>query len=104
MARARVPAAMPYVSSVSCWLSPLLREYSGLTLYLKNQHFQIQTRPGMVEEEPLGGCATSKSLFIYLFIYFSLMFFQATFKLVPYCVMLALPRQSSFSVTESDKI
>ena len=69
MARARVPAAMPYVGSVSCWLSPLLREYSGLTLYLKNQHFQIQTRPGMVEEEPLGGCATSKSLFIYLFFF-----------------------------------
>ena len=29
---------------------------------LKNQHFQIPVRLGMVDEQPLCGCATSKSL------------------------------------------
>ena len=45
---------------------------SGFPLYLNNQHFNIPIRPGIrnqVDEEPLRGCATSKSLFIHLFIY-----------------------------------
>ena len=37
---------------------------------LKNQHFQILIQPGnQVDEELLSLCATSKPLFIYLFIY-----------------------------------
>ena len=28
---------------------------------LRNQHFQIPTRPGVVNEEPLCGCAITKS-------------------------------------------
>lgn len=34
----------------------------------KTQHFEIPIRWGMAGEEPLWGCATSESLFIYLFI------------------------------------
>ena len=33
----------------------------------KNQQFEIPIRRGMVDEEPLWGCASSESLFIYLF-------------------------------------
>ena len=103
---------MPYVGSVSCWFSLLLREISPRVLrtYPLPQKPTFpssnSTRNGTEErhKEPLCGCATSKSLFIYLFIYFSLIFLQATFKLEPYCVMLALPRQSSFKCSESDKI
>ena len=86
------------VGSLSC-SEKSLPEYSELTLYLKNQHFQVPTRPGMalkkgtrnhyVDVLPL-----NRYLFIYLFIYFYLMFLQATFKLEPYCVMLALRRQN----------
>ena len=39
--------------------------YSGFPLSSKNQPFQIPIRPGMVNREPLCGCALSKSLFIY---------------------------------------
>ena len=89
------------VGSLSC-SEKSLPEYSGLTLYLKNQHFQIPTRPGMAlkkgtKNQYVDVLPLNRYLFIYLFIYFYLMFLQATFKLEPYCVMLALPRQSSFS-------
>ena len=105
VAPVRVPEAMSYVGSVSCWFSLLLREISPRVLrtYPLPQKPTFpnsnSTRNGTEErhKEPICGCATTKSLFIYLFIYFYLMFLQATFKLEPYCVMLALPRQSSFS-------
>ena len=44
---------------------PVLR-FSSL---LKNQHLHVPIRPGMVDEESHCGCATTRSLFIYLFIY-----------------------------------
>ena len=102
VARVRVSAAKSYVGSVSCWFSLLLREISPRVLrtYPLPQKPTFpnsnSTRNGTEErhKEPLCGCATSKSLFIYLFIYFYLMFLQATFKLEPYCVMLALRRQN----------
>ena len=59
---------------VCCSFSPLLREVFLRVLrfspLLKNQHFQIPNPPcrSQVDEEPLCGCATAKSLFI-LFIY-----------------------------------
>ena len=57
---------------VYCWFSPLHRKVFLRVLrffrLLKNQHFQIPIRSGKVDEEPLCGCASSKSLFIYLYI------------------------------------
>ena len=71
-----VPGSIPG-PGVICGLSlllllSLLREVFLCLLQfsplLKNQHFLIPIRTGMVDEEPLCGCATTKSLFIYLFI------------------------------------
>ena len=72
------PLSNPGINAI-CWLSLFLvlsfaprgffhvLQFSPL---LKNQHFQILIQPGnQVAEEPLSGCATSKPLFIYLFIY-----------------------------------
>ena len=71
VARVQIPASTPYVGWVCCWFSPLLREVFLRVLrfspLLKNQHFQIPIRPGyQVNQEPLCGCATCNSLFIYL--------------------------------------
>ena len=33
--------------------------------HLRRQHFQISIRPGMVDEKPLCGCATCKSLLFF---------------------------------------
>ena len=60
----QIPASMPYVGWVCCWFSPVLREVSPL---LKKQLFpNSSSTRNQVDEEPLCGCATSKSLFIYL--------------------------------------
>ena len=49
-----------------CWFSPLLRELFLRVLrfapLLKNQHFQTQIRPRLVDEEPLCRCSTSAVL------------------------------------------
>ena len=72
----QIPASTSYVSRAYCWFSPLHRNVFLRVLrfspLLKNQHFQISIRSGKVDEGPLCGCASSKSffLFIYLFIYF----------------------------------
>ena len=45
-------------------LSLALRGFSlGIPVFLspQNQYFQIPIRPGMLDEEPLCGCAASKS-------------------------------------------
>ena len=73
VARVQFPGLMPYMGWVCCWFSPLLQEVFLWVLrfspLLKNQHFQFPIRPGI--EEPLCGCATSKSLFIlFIFLYF----------------------------------
>ena len=64
----QIPASTPYVGRVYCWFSPLHRKVFLRVLrfsrLLKNQHFQIPIRSGKVDEEPLCGCASSKSLFI----------------------------------------
>ena len=39
--------------------------YSRFSPLLKNQHFQIPIRPGIIDEELLCGCATSKPLFLF---------------------------------------
>ena len=58
-----IVAWFKYVDWVCCWFSPLLREFFlRFSPLLKNQHFQIPIRLGMVDEEPLCGCSTSKSL------------------------------------------
>ena len=59
VARVRVLASTLHVGWVCCWCSPLLRVLWFAPL-LKNQPTRNQ-----VDEEPLSGCATSKSLFIY---------------------------------------
>ena len=61
-------------SEVCCWFSPLLREVFLRVLrfspLLKKPTFpNSNSTRNQVDEEPLCGCATSKSLFIYLFIY-----------------------------------
>ena len=61
-------------SEVCCWFSPLLREVFLRVLrfspFLKKPTFpNSNSTRNQVDEEPLCGCATSKSLFIYLFIY-----------------------------------
>ena len=59
--RTRLPPMWP--GSPSIWeVSPLPSPP------LNSQHFQIPIRPEMVKEEPLCGCATSKSLFILFFL------------------------------------
>ena len=71
------PGSNPGVDAIKgcvcCLFSPLLREiflwvlqFSAL---IKSKRFQIPTRPWTAEEERVCGCATSKLLFIYLFIY-----------------------------------
>ena len=61
------------MGKVCCWFSRLLREVFlrvlQFTHLLNNQHFQISVRSGLVDEEALCGCASSKSLFT-LFINF----------------------------------
>ena len=70
VARVQIPTSTPYVGWVCCWFSPLSQEVFLRVLQfsplLKNWHFQIPIWPG----EPLCGCATSKSLFIYTFLKF----------------------------------
>ena len=68
-----IPRVDAYMGWVCCWFSPLLQEVFLWVLrfspLLKNQHFQFPIWPGI--EEPLCGCATSKSLFIlFIFLYF----------------------------------
>ena len=78
VARVQIPASTPYVGWVCCWFSPLLREVFLRVLrfspLLKNQKLhelkipiRLEIRP---DEEPLCGCATSKLLVIYSFIYY----------------------------------
>ena len=68
----RSPGSNRYVGWVCCRFSPLPREVFLRVLrfspLFKNQHFQIPMRPGTSREneEPLSGCATFKSWFIYL--------------------------------------
>ena len=66
--RVQIPASMQYVGWVCCWFSPLLQEGFLRVLWFsplfKTQHFQNQ-----VEEEPLCGYATFKSLFIYIYLF-----------------------------------
>ena len=58
--RTRLPPMWP--GSPSIWeVSPLPSPP------LNSQHFQIPIRPEIVKEEPLCGCATSKSVFILFF-------------------------------------
>ena len=78
------PGSIPNVDSI-CGLSLLLvlslapRGFSlgtSVSPLLKNQHFQIPIlTKNQVDGEPLSGCGTSKSFFIYLcfflFIYFT---------------------------------
>ena len=78
VARVQIPASTLYVGWVCCWFSPLFREVFLRVLrfspLLKNQKFndlQIPIRLGIrPNEEPLCGCATSKLLVIYSFIYY----------------------------------
>ena len=66
------PGSNRYVGWVCCWFSPLPREVFLRVLrfspLFKNQHFQITMQLGTSREneEPLSGCATFKSWFIYL--------------------------------------
>ena len=91
LARAQILASTPYVGWVCCWLSPLLQE-----VFLQLLRFLIHQKPSgfspqkptflnsnstrnQVDEEPLCGCATSKSLYL-LFIYlFVILFRRLTF-------------------------
>ena len=61
--------------TVCCWFSPLLREVFLRVLrfspLVKTNISKFQFDRNQVDEEPLCGCATSKSLFIYLFIYYA---------------------------------
>ena len=73
VARVQLPASMPYVGWVCFWFSPLLREVFLRVLDPVSPSPQKPTFPNsnstrnQVDEEPLCGCATCKSLFIYLF-------------------------------------
>ena len=76
--RVQIPLSMPYVGWVCCWFPPLLREVFVRVLQfsplLKNQHFQIPIRPGMVDEQPmykllLLNLIINHYLLFYLFIY-----------------------------------
>ena len=68
VARVQIPASTPYVGWVCRWFSPLLRE-----VFLRVLRFSpLPKKPAFpnsnstrnqVDEEPLCGCATSKSLF-----------------------------------------
>ena len=62
------------ICGLSLLFSPLLREVFLQVLrfspLLKNQHFQIPIRPGMVDEQPLRGRATFKPSFVNLFVKF----------------------------------
>ena len=74
--RVLIPAWTPYVGWVCCWFSPFLREVFLQVLWfsplLKPTISNSNSTRNQVDEEPLCGCATSKLLFIYLFIYFTL--------------------------------
>ena len=49
--------------------------YTGFPLSPEQRHFPIPIRSGMADEEPLYGCATTKS-FIYLFTYLLIYLFD----------------------------
>ena len=66
---------MPYVGWVCCWFSPLLREVFLRVLWFypspqKPTFSNSNSTRNQVDEEPLCGCATCKSLFIYLFLFY----------------------------------
>ena len=56
------------VASVA-FLQEVFLRVLRLSPLLKNRHFEISIRPRKVDEEPLCGCATPRSLFIYLFFF-----------------------------------
>ena len=73
VARVQIPASTPYAGWVCFWFSSLLREVFLRVLrfspLLKKPTFpNSNLTRNQVDEEPLCGCATCKSLFIYLFI------------------------------------
>ena len=75
MARVQIPASTPYVGWVCCWFSPLLREVfsPGTPVFASPQKPTFpnsNSTRNRVDEEPLCGCATCKSLFfIFIIIY-----------------------------------
>ena len=70
VARVQIPASTSYVAWFCCWFSPLLRKvfsgYSGFPPPQKPTFPNSNSTRNQLDEEPLCGCATSKSLFIYL--------------------------------------
>ena len=79
----QIPASTPYVSSVCCWFSPQLREVFLWVLGFSPSP-QKPTFPNsnstrnQVDEEPLCGCATSRSLFIYYYSFIIYLLFIIT--------------------------
>ena len=61
--RVQIPASTPYVGWVSCWFSPLLREVFLRVLRISPP---LKTNISKFSFDQECGCATSKSLFIYL--------------------------------------
>ena len=67
VARVQIPASTPYVGWVCCWFSPLLRVPPGTLVFPSPQKPTFpnsNSTRNQVDEEPLCGCATCKSLFI----------------------------------------
>ena len=70
VARVQISASTPYVGWVCCWFSSLLREvfFPGTPVFPSPQKPTFpnsNSTRNKVDEEPLCGNATSKSLFIY---------------------------------------
>ena len=70
VARVQISASTPYVGWVCCWFSSLLREgfFPGTPVFPSPQKLTFpnsNSTRNKVDEEPLCGNATSKSLFIY---------------------------------------
>ena len=70
VARVQISASTPYVGWVCCWFSSLLREgfFPGTPVFPSPQKptfLNSNSTRNKVDEEPLCGNATSKSLFIY---------------------------------------
>ena len=69
VARVQIPASTSYVGWVCCWFSPLLRGvfFPGTPVFPSSQKPTFSNSSSTMDqvyEEPLCGCATSKSLFI----------------------------------------
>ena len=91
VARVQIPAWTLYVGWVCCWFSPLRRRFSpGTPVFPSPQKLTFpnsNSTRNQVDKEPLCGCATFKSLSLYLLRGYLIIFvFRMSFQLETFVI------------------